>query len=86
MSDFSAKISISDIALTLEKGNLEKVSKILYRDILYRKSNHKYWLTSRSETPKSAVYSFLYINSFVKIITKLSKIAFLDCKTRGYLG
>ena len=57
MSDFSANISISDIALTLEKGNLEKVSKILYKDILYRMGNHKSWLTTWSEAPKSAVYS-----------------------------
>ena len=86
MSDFSANISISDIALTLEKGNLEKVSKILYKDILYRMGNHKSWLTTWSEAPKSAVYSLLYINLFVKIITKLSKIVFLDCKTGGYIG
>lgn len=31
MSDFSAKISISDIVLTLEKEKLRKVSKILHR-------------------------------------------------------
>lgn len=62
MSDFSAKISISDIALTLEKENLEKFQRF-YTETFYTERA----ITNLGSPLGQRLQSQLFIPSFISI-------------------